>query len=390
LREAGVDTFRVTALTSRTRQAAESFLSRGVGPTPRAPVSAQPSDPLSVDDVFLSDFQHDVAARVYDSLDELLASDTVDALDITASLGVHHTATLRGLEAGKHCLVQKPLAISVAAGRLMVDAARRRKLSLGVTENLRYSPAARIARWIIDQGYLGELQMIAFWAVGTPEWSPDRVVAQTPWRHVKLEAGGGASLDIGVHLLHEFRYLAGEIDSIYGVTRTFEPTRSLPGHEERVACDVDDAFFATVTFASGAAGQLTFSWAGHGAPTSMPEGRVIYGSRGCLKGDTLVLDDGTVQSAAQLFQTSASLDARSSLFPHGLKDPFAIGSLDFLAAIERNEDPAASGDQGLKDLAAAFAINESAALGRPVTLNEVLNGQVAAYQADINKHYGLM
>ena len=114
--------------------------------------------------------------------------------------------------------------------------------------------------------------MIAVWAVGTPEWSPDRVVAQTPWRHLKLQAGGGASLDIGVHLLHEFRYLAGDFDSMCALTRTFEPTRCLPGDVERVTCDVDDAFFATVFLASGPVGQLTFSWAGHGVPTSMPEG----------------------------------------------------------------------------------------------------------------------
>jgi predicted dehydrogenase len=389
LRQAGVDTFRITALTSRTRGAAESFLTRGAGPAPREPVSTRPNDPLSVGDVFLSDFQDDVPAQVYGSLDELLASDTVDALDITASLGVHHTATLRGIEAGKHCLVQKPLAISVAAGRLMVDAARRRKLSLGVTENLRYSPAARIARWIIDQDYLGAIQMIASWAIGTPEWSPDRIVAQTPWRHIKLDAGGGASLDIGVHLLHEFRYLAGEIDTVYGVTRTFEPTRYLPDSMKGVSCDVDDAFFATVSFASGAVGQLTFTWAGHGAPTSMPDGRVIYGTRGCLKGDQLILDDGSRHSARELFQTWATPDVVTSLFPYGLEDPFAIGSLDFLNAIDRGQDPDASGEQGLQDLAAAFAICESATLGQPVKVADVLDGQVSAYQLEINHHYGL-
>ena len=95
-------------------------------------------------------------------------------------------------------------------------------------ENLRYAPSVRVARWLIDQGYLGAIQMIARWGIGTPEWSPDRVVADTPWRHQKLLGGGGASLDIGVHLLHELRYLAGPIDTISGVTRIFEPTRWPP------------------------------------------------------------------------------------------------------------------------------------------------------------------
>ena len=389
LREVGIDNFRITALTSRTRSYAESYVARGSGPAPRAPVSHEPNDPLSVSDVFVSDFQSDLEPRVFDSLEDVLAADEVDALDITASLGVHHTAALQGLQAGKHCLVQKPLAITVAAGRRMVEEAHRRNLSLGVTENVRYAPSTRRARWVIDEGYLGDIQMIAMWAIGTPEWSPDKVVAQTPWRHKKLEAGGGASLDIGVHLLHEFRYLAGELESMFGMMRVFEPIRRLNGGADTVVCDADDAFFATMSFANGAVGQLTFTWAGHGAPTRVPEGRVIYGTRGCLKGDVLVLDDGSIQSASYLFESKAPASTREQYFPRGLSDTFAIGALDFLRAIERGGDPEASGYQGLLDLASAFAICESATLEKPVSVTDVLEGRVAEYQREINEYYGL-
>ena len=387
LRQAGVDDFRITAITSRTRAAAAAYVRRG-GPAPRPPVSRQPSDPLSVSDVYVSDFQDDVVPAVYDSLEAMLASHTVDALDISASLPVHHTAALSGLQAGQHCLVQKPLAISVAAGRLMAEAAAGHGLSLGVTENLRYAPAVRIARWIIERGLLGEVQMIARWGLGTAEWSPDRVVAETPWRHQKLLAGGGASLDIGVHLLHELRYLAGPIETVSATTRVFEPTRYLPSGEA-VACDVDDAFFATVAFASGAVGQLTFSWAGHGPPSSLPAGRVIYGSRGSLQGDTLYGDGQAPVSAAALFAAEADPATRERLFPFGLQDTFALGALDFLRAIAAGGDPEASGREGLFDLAAAFAICESGALGRPVAVADVLSGAVGEYQAEIDRHYGL-
>jgi predicted dehydrogenase len=389
LRRAGVDTFRITGLTSRARRDAESFVQRGRGPAPRPPVSSQPTDPLSVSDVFLSDFQTDVDVDVFDSLDDMLAADRVDALDITAILPVHHLAALSGIHAGKHCLVQKPLAISVAAGRRMVDEARQRGVALGVMENLRYAPNVRIARWLIDQGLLGEVQMIAHWSLGTAEWSPDHVVADTPWRHSKLLAGAGASLDIGVHLLHELRYLAGPIETVSGVTRIFEPTRHVRGTPEPVACDVDDAFFATVSFASGAVGQITFAWAGHGAPTSMPDGLVIYGTRGCLKGRSLMLDDGTVHDASELFESRVDPTTRARYFPFGLTDAFALASLDFLTQLPFPRDPEASGTEGLFDLAAAFAICESAALSRPVRVDDVLDGTAAAYQADIDRYYGL-
>ena len=388
LREAGVHAYRITGITSRTRRDAESFVTRGAGPAPRPPVSLQPSDPLSVSDIFLDDFQPDVDAQVYDSLEDMLASNTVDALDISATLHVHHTAALAAIEAGRHCMVQKPLAISVAAGRAMVDAAQAHHVALGVMENLRYAPNVRVARWLIDQGYLGTIQMIARWGIGTREWSPDKVVAETPWRHQKLFAGGGASLDIGVYLLHELRYLAGPIETVSGVTRIFEPTRWLSTPDARFPCDVDDAFFATVGFASGAVGQLTFTWAGHGAPVGLPDGLVIYGSRGCLQGDTLTLDDGTTRSAAELFDAQVDAATREARFPHGLRDAFALALLDFREAIAGGRDPEASGREGLFDLAAAFGICESAVLGRPVSVDDLLAGRVAEYQAPIDRHYG--
>src|SRR5207244_4664973 len=140
---------------SRKPADAATFRKRGEGPPPRPPVSKNPSDPLAAPHVYVSDFQDDVEAKVYTTVEEMLADGQVDALDIPATLHVHHTHTLAALKAGKHCLVQKPFAITVKAGQLMVDEAKRRGLSLGVVENVRYGEATRVARWIVDEGYVG-------------------------------------------------------------------------------------------------------------------------------------------------------------------------------------------------------------------------------------------
>jgi predicted dehydrogenase len=121
----------------------------------------------------------------------------------------------------------------------------------------------------------------------------------------------------------------------------------------------------------------------------VPEGLVIYGTRGCLKGGNLVGDDGSVRSAAVLFDAEADARTLEHFFPLGLRDTFALGALDFLRGIEAGRDPEASGQEGLLDLAAAFAICESSVAGRPVALNDVLEGRVAAYQAEIDRHYEL-
>ena len=393
LREAGVDDFRVTALVARRPDDAYMFRKRGEGPPPRPPVSQNPSDPLAAPHCYISDFQREVEAAVYPTVEALLAADVVDAVDITATLPVHHLAGLACLAAGKHVLLQKPLAITVKAGRRLVETAARRGLTLGVTENVRYQESSRLARWAIERGELGAMQMVAAVAIGTPEWSPDRIVADTPWRHQKLLAGGGATLDIGVHLAHRLRYLAGEVRTMTAVTRVFEPQRVRRDRAgrivERVGADADDAFFALPQFATGATGLLSFTWAGHGEPTGLPEGLALYGTHGCLKGLTLVRDDGARADLRDLFKREADAATREHFFPHSLTDTFALGMLDWLRAIRAGGQPEANGEEGLRDLATAYAILESATTGGPVAVADVLAGRLATYQRPIDAHYGL-
>ena len=393
LREKGFDDFRITALFSRKRQDAEMFRKRGEGPPPRPPVSNRPSDPLSVPHSYVSDFQPEVDAEVFDDFSSLLASGSVDALDIPASVFTHHDYAVKAAHAGIHVLAQKPLAVSVAAGRNMVAAASQNGITLGVTENVRYAPPMRYTRWGIERGEIGEIQMVASVAIGTPEWSPDKVVADTPWRHSKLLAGGGATLDIGVHLFHRVRFLCGNVKSISALARTFEPLRyrrDAKGNvSETVHSDADDAFMATFELENGAIGQASFSWAGHGPPTSLPEGFAIYGSRGCIKGDTLYRDGRPSISVTALFEQEATPAEREHWLPGGYTDSFAACFYDFIGAIRQRRKMEASGEEGLSDLATAFSILESSAAGRTVSVADVLNGAIHTAQREIDAYYAL-
>jgi predicted dehydrogenase len=297
---------------------------------------------------------------------------------------------MAALEAGLHLLIQKPLAISVKAGRKLVDAAAARGLTLGLFENVRQIGSVRAAHWVVEQGIIGDLQMAVMGSVGG-FWSPDKIVAETPWRHRKLEAGGGGALDIGVHAMHWIRYICGDIYSVQAAVRTFEPVRV---HRDAtgtivnsVEANVDDTYFATVNFWNGAIGQLLWSWAGHGEALSIPGTPAFYGSKGCIKGAEVVLDDGTRTTTTTLFDQDADAATKEAFYPHGFTDPYAIQQYDWLRAIEAGAQPETDGVVGLHDLAAAFAIIESSHLGRTVTLDEVLNGEVADYQREIDDFY---
>jgi len=297
---------------------------------------------------------------------------------------------LDSIAAGKHVFVEKPLAVSVKAARMMVEAAEKTGKVLGVAEVARYGADTRMIKWAIDQGYIGEVQMMVNAIIGC-YWSPDKIAATTPWRHRKVTAGGGPSVDFGVHIFDIARYYCGEVEEVEGVTKIFEKvrvTRDESGNIiNKVDNEVDDTFIAITKFSSGALGVFAFSWALHGEPTIVDT--VIYGSKGCIKNKTLILDDGTRIPVRELFEKNASKEDKEKLFPMGITDWFALEHLDFIRAIQEKTQMETSGREGLRDLAVSYALIESSRLKKAVKVDDVESGKIGEYEKEINAYYGL-
>ena len=394
IQAAGVDDWRVTALCARRIEDAAMFRKRGEGPPPRPSVIEHAvSDPLNAPHAYVSDLHADVLPELFTDWREMLRAGDLDAVINLTPVGLHHVVTLDALRAGKHVLVEKPLAISMRAGRLMVDEARARGLSLGVAEVLRYLEGVRHTRWAIDEGYIGSLQMWISGGMGSLDWGPDRIVAKTPWRHRKVEGGGGPAIDGAVHLFDQLRYLCGEIEEISALAPRFESARYTKDELGRVIDEVEngveDAYFAHLRFANGAVGEVFGGVAGHGEPTGMKDGAALYGAKGVIKGGELVRDGGERASLADLFEREASDAVKERFFPLGLRDGFGLELHDWLRSIRTGRPMEVSGEEGLRDLACSYAVLESATLNRPVKVADVLSGRVAEYQREIDEHYRL-
>jgi predicted dehydrogenase len=385
--EKGVDV-RIRALVARKKEDALRFRKREEGPSPRIPMGP-PGDPLIAPHVWIDDFQKDAGVEVYTNYREMIRKGDVDAVDIYTPPHTHQSMALDSVAAGKHVLVEKPISITVKSARIMVEAAKKARRVLGVAAYGRYEPEARIVKWIIDQGYIGDVQMI-FNAIIGCYWSPDKIVASTPWRHLKLMAGGGPSIDWGVYMFDAGRYYGGEIEEVEGITKIFENVRVTRDESgriiDKVLDEVDDTFVAITKFKNGAIGQFTFSWALHGEPASINV--MIYGSRGCIKDNILILDDGSKTPVKDIFEEKAKTD-REKLFPMQITDPFGLETLDFLRAISEDRNMEASGAEGLRDLAVSYAVIEASRLRRAVKVDEVESGELAGYESDINSHYAI-
>jgi predicted dehydrogenase len=393
LRQLGLDNFRITALCARNESDALMFRQRGEGPPPRPPVlDPATGDPLAAPHTYVSDIHDDVDVGIYADYRDLIASGRVDAINDLTTLALHHQVGLAALDAGLHLLTQKPLAISARAAKAMVECARAKGLTFGVFENVRQAAGVRAAAWAVRSGLIGEPLVSVSGSLGG-FWSPDKVVAQTPWRHKKLLGGGGGSIDIGVHQMHWQRYVVGEVAAVSAIARTLAPERVLRDATgrviETVQADVDDTYMATLEFERGAIGQLWWSWALNSDGVGVDGGAAVIGSKGAIRNGQIWTEAGEKLPLMDTFRNGMTPQERERYFPLGLEDAYAIQNLDWLRAIERGDDPETSGEEGLRDLACAFAILESSAQGRRVTQAEVLSGAADAYQREIDEHFGL-
>ncbi|MEM7601470.1 MAG: Gfo/Idh/MocA family oxidoreductase [Verrucomicrobiota bacterium] len=392
LREAGFDEFEITALCSRKAEDAQSYVKRGEGPAQRKPVSDIPGDPLAVGDQYLSDFQSDTTVDLFTDYKDLIASDRVDAINDFTIHSLHHQIAAKAFEQKKHLLSQKPLAVTMAGARQMCEQAREAGVAFGVFENLRFDQGVRHQHWAFsEEGPAGELQMAVMGNIGT-WWAPDLIVAETPWRHDLIQ-GGGMALDLGPHFFDMIRYIGGsEVESVTAQTQVVEPTRYLLRDGERVEpiqCDADDTFYAHFELNSGAAGTMFGSWGGHGIATSVGDGPVFYGTKGRITGDRFQLDGGDEQSLSHLYETKASTAMKEEHFPMGITNDFALSQLDWLRAIQNGHQPECSGEEGLRDLACAYSVVESAKAGRKVSVEDVLEGSLREYQKPIDEKFGI-
>src|SRR5690606_1995045 len=192
----------------------------------------------------------------------VLERDDVDLVDICTPGDSHAEIAEAALEAGKHVLVEKPMANTVAQAETMVAAAveaRRRGVRSMVGFTYRRVPAIQLARQLIADGRIGEVRQVR--AQYLQDWLAD-AEAPLSWRLDKDKAGSGALGDIGAHIVDLTQFLTGQrFAGVSGMLETFVTERPVAescsglhgtGGSERGPVTVDGAALFTARLTSGA------------------------------------------------------------------------------------------------------------------------------------------
>ena len=180
------------------------------------------------------------------SLDEFLALDDLDAVDICLPSHQHADAVIRSLEAGKHVLCEKPLGLSAAEVEAVLAAQERSGRQLVVGMNNRYRDDSILLRKFIQDGALGEVfHARAGWLKRRDRVKPGA------WQYERAKSGGGVVMDLGIQMLDLSLWLAGYP----------EPERaSAAFYYHMPGVDVEDTAVIALTCAGGFTVSLDVSW----------------------------------------------------------------------------------------------------------------------------------
>lgn len=188
-------------------------------------------------------FESDFGGRTYANTQELAADPCVDAIYIATPHEFHAHDVCAASAAGKHALVEKPMALSVAECRTMIEAARTAGTILVVGHTHAFDPVVRTMRKVIESGELGALRIVVNVVYTDFLYRPRRP------EELESARGGGIMYNQVPHQIEIARALdGGPVRSVRAVSGVWDPQRPTEG-----------AMTALLEFASGAAASLTYS-----------------------------------------------------------------------------------------------------------------------------------
>lgn len=257
-------------------------------------------------------------SKRYTDFSEMLEKEKPDIVSLAVPNFLHCPMAVQALDSGCHVLCEKPLARSAAEAQKMVEAMQRSGKRLMVNFNQRFMPECRALKAMIDDGVLGDIYFVrTVWQRqrGVPWWYP--------LARGKESCGGGAVIDLGVHVLDRALWMCGYSEAEWVLANTFSniaPREAKERGMEHFA--LEDMGVAMVRLKNGAMLELEASWAANrgeeaiitrvygskgGAILHSVKGNYVYLERKPAEVETLPLDSSAFQDGYTIRQ--AFLDA---------------------------------------------------------------------------------
>lgn len=292
--------------------------------------------------------------KEYPDADGLLKDPDVDAVSICLPNDRHASVTRAALRAGKHVICEVPPATSAKEAKAMAAAAEKAGKVLLFGFQRRFGPGEQAARQAVDKGYAGEAYHVR------AGWTRTRgIPVGTGWYTDRSKSGGGALIDVGIHLLDLGWHLLGQPrpESVFGATHQ-RFAELAPGG---ATYDVEDSALALIRFEGGKTLELSASWATNQPPNQNGTTCRVHGTGAAI--------DVYTPHGATLYR---GFDSKGQSKPTALKPPKVLHHAalmrHFRECVLGKATPTVGGAEAVTLMQIVEAIYASSEKGKSVAL----------------------
>ena len=268
--------------------------------------------------------------NVYGKYEDLLKDDKIDGVIISLPNFLHQEAAVKSAEAGKHILLEKPLARNVEEGEKILSAVKKNSVKLMIGYDMRFDPVLIGIHDQIANGFFGEVQIAEATNISGGPFSPrsDSIgpVRVPSWWLDKELAGGGALLDLGSHLVDLFIWYFGEVASASSFLKYMFRT------------DLEDAATCILKFNNGPVATVKAGWFSKGFIESL---QVCGTAKNTL-----------VQLAPESTSSIIWKGIVRKFIGRNKNSAYYLELQHFVSCLQKDEQPQPSGEEGLRSLQA--------------------------------------
>ncbi len=296
-------------------------------------------------------FAERYGAVPYADYRDLLARPDIDAVSICVPSGLHCPIAVDAMQSGRHALVEKPIALTLADADIMISVADRYRTQLGIVLQNRHNPPMKQVRRLIESGQLGRLYL----GSACVRWYRPQSYYEDGW-HGTWTMDGGALMNQSIHHIDALLWFMGPVSEVYSYTATL-------AHR----MEAEDVGVAVLKFQSGALGSVegsTLTW-----PENLEGSVTLFGENGSVK------IGGTALNRITLWKVKGQEQDESRVLAGQTPDPDSVYGRshlevirDFAESVIHSRVPTTSGREARRSLEIVLAFYESARTGHPTAL----------------------
>jgi myo-inositol 2-dehydrogenase/D-chiro-inositol 1-dehydrogenase len=310
----------------------------------------------------------------YDDLDEIIQHSGCEVVDICLPNYLHAMATLKAAAAGKHVIIEKPLAITLEEADAMIDACHKAGVKLMYAEELCFAPKYERVRQLVKEGAIGDIFML--------KQAEKHSGPHSDWFYDINLSGGGVLMDMGCHAIAWFRWMLNnaKVISVYASLSTVLHKSRTKGEDNSVVI---------IEFENGVTAVAENSWAKHGGMDDKSE---VYGTGGVVYADLFMGNAAISYSKSgygyAMEKADTTIGWSFTVFEEVFNQGYPHELKHFIECVQQNKQPLVTGEDGRAVLEILYAAYASAREGKKIMLpfTAAVNKPIDLWLGDAEKH----